>query len=135
MKTTITCKSYFDATHRMSPPPQPEYGRWHGHRYDVAVTAHTWAWSSLPVDVFREGVHALVSAYDHRILTWVGDAEGCKMDGAVVFDAQPTMETIAQSLFDKARDWLKKEHGLQIASVRVSSQPDVFVEVLNDCHA
>jgi len=57
------------------------------------------------------------------------------MDGAVVFDAQPTMETIAQSLFDKARDWLKKEHGLQIASVRVSSQPDVFVEVLNDCHA
>jgi len=119
----------------MSPAPKEPYARWHGHRYDVEVTAYTRAWSNLPLDEFRAGVHTLLAAYDHCTLTWVGDPDGCRNEGAVVFDAQPTMETIAHALYLQAAQWLKEQHGLELASVRVSSQPDVFVEVANDCHA
>jgi len=128
MKLQITTSSYFDAGHRMFPAPEVGYDRWHGHRYEVSVTAETGQWSDLPLDEFRAGLRELLLHYDHRTLTWVGDAEGCLMPGSRVFMEQPTMETIAKDVFERATKWLDA-HGIALVSARVSSQPDAFVEV------
>jgi len=135
MKTRITCKAYFDAAHRMSPAPEEGYDRWHGHRYEVEVTANTYVWSHLPLDDFRKGVAEVLSAYDHRTLTWIGDAEGCKINEAVVFPSQPTMETIARAIYAQMHSWIEEHSKAKLYSVRVSSQPDAYAVVFNDCDA
>ncbi len=128
MRLQITASSYFDAGHRMYPAPEEGYDRWHGHRYEVSVTAKTTRWSDLPLDDFRSGLREVLSYYDHRTLTWVGDKAGQLIEGARVFPEQPTMETISRDIANRAWTWLD-EHGLVLVSVRVSSQPDAFVEV------
>lgn len=128
MRLQITASSYFDAGHRMFPAPEVGYDRWHGHRYEVSVTAETTRWSDLPLDDFRAGLKEILRYYDHRTLTWIGDDEGRMILGSRVFDEQPTMETISRDVAGRAKAWLE-EHNLKLVSVRVSSQPDAFVEV------
>ena len=128
MRLQITTSSFFDAGHRMFPAPEAGYDRWHGHRYDVSVTAETSQWSDLPLDDFREGLRDLLRYYDHRVLTWTGDPDAGYFTGARIFDEQPTMETIAQDAAQRAQVWLSGR-GVRLVSLRLSSQPDAHVEV------
>ena len=128
MNLQITASSFFDAGHRMFPAPEVGYDRWHGHRYEVSVTAETTQWSDLPLDDFRRGLRELLGYYDHRVLTWKGDPAAGYFEGARIFDEQPTMETIARDVTQRAQEWLKG-CGVRLVSLRVSSQPDAYVEV------
>lgn len=144
MNTTCTRKLEFDAAHRVL-GHGGKCKNLHGHRYvaEVSATASNLNDLDMVIDfsVLKSVVGGWVDQYwDHNIIlnskdpllmcgpeAFSGGSEGCKVPFVMPEGLNPTAETLAQFLFDKATELLKDE-GVAVTHIRLYETPNCWAD-------